>query len=61
MDRIADRISWIKKRLRELDVGFGSAKNAREMKLLNLELDRLIEEEAEDKVDSYFNGEDYED
>lgn len=61
MDRIADRIAWIKKRLRELGLEFGSAKNAREMKHLNLELDRLIEEEADDKVDSYFNGEDYED
>jgi hypothetical protein len=61
MDRIADRIAWIKNRLRELNVGIGSALNSGEMKFLNAELDRLVEEEAEDKVDSYFNGEDYED
>lgn len=61
MDRIADRIAWIKNRLAALDVKIGSARNTREMKLLNAQLERLVEEEAEDKVEAYFNGEDYED
>jgi hypothetical protein len=61
MDRIADRIAWIKNRLAALDVKIGSARNTREMKLLNVELDRLVEEESEEKLHAYFNGEDYED